>query len=327
VGEFQAGSGSLDSGKREAETTQTSKPRPESEQLFAALQTLAHTLPQKPAEGLAKYFDRIRNASIPYRIVLLLDKVDDKAQLRQLEPLLQVGGALRIISVIDRGDCDRWMEESTRDRSWIERSFEIVKCLPVWDDSIATRLCDYYFSADEEIHQNRLYRDFVDGLDFCCAGSPGSFADTLKRHWESHITIGDQGRASLLLSESTDIMRQYQLWARLGRFLNQQWKTVIGTQLQAVVPQHLAVGEIELRSRLFLHSVLSRVIERGGTGFSSEELHQICKAAEVYAGIELGGDAVPAIRDTLLKRLCHARILVAEETTLPIGAPRERPAG
>jgi len=162
VGEIQVGSGSLDSGKHEAETTQTRTPRPESEQLFAVLQTLAHTLPQKPAEGLAKYSNRIRHAAIPYRIVLLLDKVDDKTQLRQLEPLLQAGGALRIISVVDRGDCDRWMEEDPRDRSWLERSFEIVRCLPIWDDSIATKFCDYYFGPDEETRQNKLYLDFVD---------------------------------------------------------------------------------------------------------------------------------------------------------------------
>jgi uncharacterized protein YegL len=303
------GSGELTSEGKQQELKEVYVPLDHQTQLERLLQALAVSLPSEPASRLVRFLQSIRNDGIPYRIVLLLDRIDDWTQLKGLEPLLDIGGALKIITVTEKSHYDTWNEDN-RSAIWIERSFSVIKCPPVLDESVSEELCRFYFQLNEDDLQKPLVRDFIDGLNFYCFGSPGNMAKALTEHWERFIWVDGAGHETLTLSDSEGLMSQYHIWAKANRLLVNEWKEIIGNYAPFEAPDHPTLGEYQSRARVFLYLLIKHVIKSGNKGFTERQLLAFCQQTEAEFNLEISVEYLREVCRKLIESTLRAGFLM-----------------
>lgn len=266
LGGLKLDSGSLQA-ERSSEATTNYKPKTKSEQLLDLLAELAVRLQSQPSKGIFRFFANLWNAKIPCRMVITVDRVSDVAHLRALDPVLQLSRGIRVVCVADKFDLDLWLQDSSV-RLWIERTFSLLKCLPIHDrdQSVAKMLCDYFFEVPEEKREHPDFKDFVDGLDFFCLGSPARFERALEKLWDL-----SPHRNPAYLKFENRIVDQCRLWARVGQLLRKEWQRLI-PNLVPLHPDHCALGEAEARCRVLLDLIALEMMDMGLAGFTMKDL-------------------------------------------------------
>lgn len=266
LGGLKLDSGSLQA-ERSSEATTSYKPKHKSEQLLDLLAELAVRLRLQPSKGIFRFFSNLWSAEIPCRLVITVDRVSDVNHLRALEPVLQLSRGIRVVCVADKFDLDLWLQDPSV-RLWIERTFSLLKCLPVHDidQSVARMLCDYFFEVPEDKREHPDFKDFIDGLDFFCLGSPARFERALEKLWD----LSPQRNPAYLKFESR-IVDQCRSWARFGRLLRKEWQRLT-PNLTPLHPEHSALGESEARCRVLLDLIALEMMDMGLAGFTVKEL-------------------------------------------------------
>ncbi|MGK7874155.1 MAG: hypothetical protein AB4426_12830 [Xenococcaceae cyanobacterium] len=312
VVELQGDIGSID-GRHERKSERTYEPRPRQEQLFRLLRNLAYALPSEPENGLAKFLSGIRNSGIPYRIVLLLDKINKISDLKYLDELFQIRGVFRVISIIDKYKYNRWTIDE-QDRLFLERNFELVKCLPIWDESIAQKFCEHYFDLSK-ISNDNLFLDFSDGINFFCNGVPGEFLKIInKMRLPQYINESQDDQKQLTLPKDCEMIKQCQLAGKIERHLAKEWEVIMGDFLPTLFPNDI-INEQKARARRFLNSLLKSFIMKNVHEITKEQfLNLFLEEFNVFLE-EFNVDSsilekfLPAICDRLISSLTEGKIL------------------
>lgn len=269
------------------------------------LQSIAFSLPSEPATKLTRFFKALWTDGIPYRIVLLVDRIDDWDQLKALECLLETGGALKIVVAADRSHYDEWTR-NTQNARWIKSRFNIIKCAPVLEENIAENLTRFFFALDLNDFAKPIVRDFVDGLNFHCYGSPASLPRRIFDDWSESF---DEAGGELLLSDDSKLMTQYRVWAKANQILCRQWRWIIGNYTPFEAPDHPTLGEYDIRARRFLYEVLKQIIQIGNMGFSEGALLEICRQCERGFNLEMSEKNLAEVSRRLLDSGCRVGML------------------
>jgi uncharacterized protein YegL len=269
------------------------------------LQSIAFSLPSEPGTKLTRFFKALWTDGIPYRIVLLVDKIDDWDQLKALECLLETGGALKIVVTADRSHYDEWTR-NTKNARWINSKFNIIKCAPVLDENISETLTRFFFAIEPNDFAKPIVRDFVDGLNFHCYGSPASLPRRIFDDWAESF---DEAGGELLLSDDYKLMTQYRVWAKANQILCREWRWIIGNYMPFEAPDHPTLGEYDIRARRFLYDVLKQIIQIGNTEFSERALLEICRQYERRFNLEMSWKNLAEVSRRLLDSGCRVGML------------------
>jgi uncharacterized protein YegL len=275
-------------------------------QLETLLQSLAVSLPSQPASELMRFLKSLWNDGIPYRIVLLLDRVDNWHQLKALERLVNIGGALKIVAITERSHYDTW-KQNEQQATWTDRFFNVIKCFPVLDGSVSEDLSRFFFAIENRDLAKPIIQDFINGLNFHCFGSPASLPKELIENWD--LKIDEAGRELLIVSDESRLMPQYRIWAIANRVLCKQWREIIGNHVPLEPPDHPTLGEYEIRARLFLYQILKEIIRIGNAGFSERELLDFCQQSERSFNLEMSGKYLADVCKRLTEAVCHVGLL------------------
>ena len=199
------------------------------------------------------------------------------------------------------------MAAEQKNATWIDGFFNVIKCFPVLDGSISENLTRFFFAIDHHDLVKPIVRDFIDGLNFHCYGSPASLPKEIIRHWD--IKTDDAGREILTISDDSRLMPQYRIWAKMNRVLCKEWREIIGNYAPFEAPDHLTLGEYDIRARLFLYRIVKEIICIGNTGFSESELLNFCQQSERLFNLEMSGRNVADVCRKLLEAVCRVGML------------------
>lgn len=312
VAKLQLGSspfikGDVEGKRKEVEVKKTFVPLDHQAHSQRLLQALAWGLPSEPTSVVMRFLNRLRKESLPYRILLLIDRIDDWSQLQALDSILDIGGALRVIVIVDKVHFDRWRADGNNDA--LLNRFQVVKCQPLLDEDLAWRFCQYFFETDGVDLNEPLLKDFIAALDYYCHGSPGRFVKGLRELWDHHMRTDAGGRTMLVLSRDAEFMSWYRAWARTGRLLAKYWKSICGEQAPIHQPDSPILGEHQIRMRLFLHTVVRQTLEKGSYGLAERDLLDICQETKATYCLSIPEETLHGLCHRLATYLRRANLL------------------
>jgi len=266
-GALKIESGSWKQGAREIQETRHLRSKAEEAQLLEFVQAVARAVAEGSGSSLRSLIRDALNIQLPSRIVFIVDRVDDLAKLRALAPVTSIGQSLRWICIVDKYDLDSW-GKSPSNREWIWRNFNVMACPPIAQQGLAEKLCQHYFVADQAMHDHPHYRCFVEGLDFFCNGSPGSFLKALKTHWHFDVTVPG---ASLCPSRHTEALNSYSIYARIGAVMRKCLDT-FSFPPQFSQSTDPLLGYRVTGAPLMLHEMANLVLAVQGGSFTATEI-------------------------------------------------------
>ncbi len=296
--DFGVGAGSYQLDSPRFETKKVYKPLGKPDRIYQLLQALAFALPTEPARGLIKFIRGIQQASIPCRIIFLLDKIEDLKQIQEIDKHLRPMGAMRIIAIVDKYDYDKWMENDNN-KKWIKRKLNVVTCLPILDENIAEQLCEYYFEASKYARNSQLVRDFIKGVNFFCSGSPGKFSEIVKEH----LSTRDE-RVLVLTGES-----MFQVWAKIDHILSRKWRAIWGNDLPRGLPDMHTSNEVRAMARLCLLVTAHRIVDKNK--FTKQQfIEMFSEVVSKHLKIEFERDILVRISDRFISMFLANKIIV-----------------
>lgn len=174
-------SGDLEKAPEETEVDRKARPREPKEMMepiLGALHELAYGLPTQRAGLFQRLLWRIRKSGLPYRIVIIFDKVRSCENLVPLKEMFHMRG-FRSVVVVGKQDYDNWLRSAEMGR-FLRDTFQPVKCRVLW--GIEEQLCKRIFTRGEWTpEQYRLFNDFVAYLAFECRGGPALLIEKIKQ--------------------------------------------------------------------------------------------------------------------------------------------------
>jgi hypothetical protein len=305
--EFGFDTGHIGSGTVDREVQKKQVLRERDKRLIRALRDLSAALPSEPVKGIRKLLMNARGIGLAYRLVLVLDKVEDVTQVRELARQLgSVRGGLRTIAVVEKDQYDTWI---AYDRSlWLEKAFDVVKCPPVWGRDMVHDLCGHYFEVEQGFLGDPLFLDFVDGLSFVCRGSPGELRNELAKldRWPRRI---ENEREFLVVSADSAAMQQCRVWAIIERLLRQHGDTIVEGCEKLLSPSHPAVGEQRARHLLALRRIADVILDKKGAQFSKRQLQGEIAAKSDTRRLFVDRSAAKNVCSRMVECLCSGGVL------------------
>ena len=238
--------------RRNYKNVRTDRPKPKAEQIRTLLNALDHQITTKR--------DTSHSAGLPYRIVLVIDFLDEFRLLKAIETFRPPFKALRIIVILNKSSYDQHMNSS---KGRLGLPLKIISFLPKFEENIAAKLCRYYFDIPDELFENKNVKTLIKALEFRCRGLPGNFAKIID-------TLMDPAKSIITLNDET--VKPWKRYKAAENCLQKNWQKILrGHVEQAALedPQRSAP------LRLFLYQASEKIINTC-QGKSEVEVVHVC---------------------------------------------------
>lgn len=272
-----------------AETEMEFRLKPKADRIATLLNELDNRI---PTERHRKRSD----SGLPYRIVLVIDSVNDCRLLKAIERFRPPFKALRIIVILNKHSYDQHMRSSAM---WLRSRFETIRFLPLFQCEIAHELCRYYFDVQQELLKNKKIRSLIEGLEFRCRGLPGNFGKIMKNQMEVENN---------LLTLNSKTVAPWKKYQKVGMFLDHNWKKILTGYFHSAM---LTDREQSAPLRLFLYHVSEKIIDTC-QGKSENEMIEVCMDHAAKTWCPSNDSLASSISQELVQALSKEQLLTVK---------------